>query len=349
MPSVIEPTLVHPAGQDPIPPIRDASRKLVRELGFMRRTLAGTNLSAAAVHALLEIGDHGIRNRVELHARLKLDGARGGDFEAAVAELLKQGEIVAEPPFVESLPTSYRLTPQGESTLRSVNAFAVARIQEALDAAAPGIGEAIALGLKAYAEALAATSPAPSPVADPQPRTGVRVEPGYRPGFLARTLQMHMDYYSATLNWGLSFETSLARDFGDLIKRLEGNPDNQIWAALQEPAVPGGAERIVGTILLDAEDLGEPGTAHIRGFIMDEDVRGMGVGKKLLGAVLEFVELRGFDKVVLFTMGRLAAAVYMYRKAGFELEGEKEENLWDQQVTVQKFVWKRTRDEDPSV
>ncbi|WP_342212198.1 hypothetical protein [Roseitalea porphyridii] len=36
--------------------IRDASRRLVRELGFMQATLAGTDLSPSAVHAIIEIG-----------------------------------------------------------------------------------------------------------------------------------------------------------------------------------------------------------------------------------------------------------------------------------------------------
>jgi ribosomal protein S18 acetylase RimI-like enzyme len=345
MPSAIEPELERPGSQDPVPPIRDASRKLVRELGFMRRTLAGTNLSAAAVHALLEIGDHGVRDMAELHARLKLEGARG-DFDAAVGELLRQGEIIVEPLVPGSRQASYRVTPRGEETLRSVNALAVARVQEALDAAAPGISHVIAHGLRAYAEALAATSPVPSPVIAPPPRAGLRIEPGYRPGFLARTLQMHLDFYNPILGWGRVFETSLAKGFGDLIDRLEQNPDNQIWAAVQEPVVPGETERIVGTILLDAEDLGEQGTAHIRGFIMDEDARGLGVGKKLLAAVMDFVELRGFDKVVLFTMGSLAAAVYLYRSVGFVLECEEEKVLWGKQVLEQRFVWRRARDQE---
>ncbi|MGO3570299.1 MAG: MarR family transcriptional regulator, partial [Serratia grimesii] len=37
--------------------IRDASRHLVRELGFMGSTLAETDLPPSAVHALIEIGD----------------------------------------------------------------------------------------------------------------------------------------------------------------------------------------------------------------------------------------------------------------------------------------------------
>lgn len=42
-----------------VEPIRDASRRLVRELGFMRDTLAGTGLPRSAVHALIEIGRNG--------------------------------------------------------------------------------------------------------------------------------------------------------------------------------------------------------------------------------------------------------------------------------------------------
>ena len=36
--------------------LRELSRKLVRELGFMRSTLAGSDLAPSAVHALIEIG-----------------------------------------------------------------------------------------------------------------------------------------------------------------------------------------------------------------------------------------------------------------------------------------------------
>ena len=40
----------------PVEGIRDASRRMVRELGFLKPTLAGTALSASAVHAIVEIG-----------------------------------------------------------------------------------------------------------------------------------------------------------------------------------------------------------------------------------------------------------------------------------------------------
>ena len=39
--------------------VRDASRRLVRELGFMKATLADSRLPPSAVHALVEIGARG--------------------------------------------------------------------------------------------------------------------------------------------------------------------------------------------------------------------------------------------------------------------------------------------------
>lgn len=55
-----------------IQPLRDASRKLAREWGFLRPTFAGSPLSPAAVHCLIEIGDHNIRRFSHLCSELKI-------------------------------------------------------------------------------------------------------------------------------------------------------------------------------------------------------------------------------------------------------------------------------------
>ena len=331
MPAAVESDLVSP--------IRDASRKLVRELGFMRRTLAGTNLSSPAVHMLLEIGDHGVHDATELHSRLRFEGGTGNEFEAAVKELKFNGEITAE----SSAPgvTTYHVTTKGAETLLAINALAVQRVQQALDSASPGDGDTIVQGMRLYANALAASSPIATQVQTLAARPAVRIEPGYRPGFLARNIEMHIEMYHEMIGWGRVFEAALAKDFGGLIERLDDRPDNQIWSAVQDPATPGGKERIVGTILLDAELPGEPGTARIRGFIVDPDARGLGVGKKLMKAVMDFVAERGFAKVVLSTIDGLSAALHLYRSFGFELVGDKEEIVYERTIRAMQFVWHR--------
>ncbi|KAM5344216.1 hypothetical protein ACJ41O_012753 [Fusarium nematophilum] len=175
----------------------------------------------------------------------------------------------------------------------------------------------------------------------------VRIEPGYRPGFLARCLEMHIAFYHPSVAWGLAFETSLAKDFADLIQRLDGNPRNQVFAAVQTSTTEGDklsssfTQQIVGTLLIDSESVGKPVTAHIRGFIVDERVRGLGIGKKLLAAAMEFIENKGFEKATLFTTEAQEAAVHLYRRAGFAVVGDEEKVVWEKPLRVLQLTWQR--------
>ncbi|RSL60672.1 hypothetical protein CEP53_005369 [Fusarium sp. AF-6] len=173
----------------------------------------------------------------------------------------------------------------------------------------------------------------------------ITIEPGYRPGFLARCLEMHIAFYHPSVHWGLAFETSLAKDFAEIIERLEKNSRNQVWAAVENcapDANPGVfTQRIVGTLLVDSESMKTTGVAQIRGFIVDERVRGLGIGKKLLAAAMEFIESNGFDKVTLYTSDTQDTAVYLYKKAGFVVELDEEKIVWEKPLRVLQLTWKR--------
>ncbi|KAJ4051140.1 hypothetical protein NW756_003714 [Fusarium oxysporum] len=175
------------------------------------------------------------------------------------------------------------------------------------------------------------------------PESNVTIEPGYRPGLLARCLEMHIAYYHPYNSWGLAFETSLAKSWADLIQRLT-NPRNQIFAAVQSTPSDNSADftqKIVGTILIDAEHLQQPNTAQIRGFIVDERARGLGVGKRLMAAAMDFIEQQKFDKVTLFTSNTQEASLYLYKKAGFVVVKDEQKILWDVPMNELQLDWTR--------
>ncbi|RYC84323.1 hypothetical protein BFJ63_vAg12776 [Fusarium oxysporum f. sp. narcissi] len=175
------------------------------------------------------------------------------------------------------------------------------------------------------------------------PGTNVTIEPGYRPGLLARCLEMHIAYYHPYNSWGLAFETSLAKSWADLIQRLT-NPRNQIFAAVQSTPSDNSADftqKIVGTILIDAEHLQQPNTAQIRGFIVDERARGLGVGKRLMATAMDFIEQQKFDKVTLFTSNTQEASLYLYKKAGFVVVKDEQKILWDVPMNELQLDWTR--------
>ncbi|KAK6711480.1 hypothetical protein SNK05_005902 [Fusarium graminearum] len=170
----------------------------------------------------------------------------------------------------------------------------------------------------------------------------ISIEPGYRPGLLARCLEMHITHYHPVNSWGLAFETSVAAAWADLIQRLETNPRNQVFAAVQETDDPAAfTQKIVGTILVDAENMKQPGTAQIRGFIVDERARGLGVGKKLLNAAMEFVQEQGFDRVSLYTSRTQETSLFLYNKAGFQIIEDVEKDLWGWKTNELQLQWTR--------
>lgn len=70
--------------------VRSASRTMVRELGFMRTTLAGTGYSPSAVHTLLELGEHGALTAAQLVQELGLEKS---SVSRMVAKLIQSGEL----------------------------------------------------------------------------------------------------------------------------------------------------------------------------------------------------------------------------------------------------------------
>ncbi|KAF4981685.1 hypothetical protein FZEAL_2572 [Fusarium zealandicum] len=151
---------------------------------------------------------------------------------------------------------------------------------------------------------------------------------------------MHIAFYHPFVSWGLAFETSLAKDFAYLIERLATNPYNQIWAAVQtDDGSSSSTQRIVGTVLVDSESLGMPGTARIRGFIVDERARGLGIGKKLLEGAMDFIQSSGFEKAVLFTTKDQGAAINLYHKVGFATDSVQEKVLWEKSLQVMQLTW----------
>lgn len=190
------------------------------------------------------------------------------------------------------------------------------------------------------APAPASSSPS-SPPPPPARHTTVKIIPGYRPGILGRTLEMHLAFYHPTLGWGREFEAGLAKSIGDLLARLD-RPVNQAWSAVLEDGERQGEGRIVGVVYVDGECMGREGVARLRCFIVDESARGLGVGGKLLAAAMAFVrEEPRFAECRLETMRELTVARRMYERAGFRKVGETWFDEFGKGAMSLEYCWRR--------
>ncbi|WP_025111569.1 helix-turn-helix domain-containing GNAT family N-acetyltransferase [Pseudomonas sp. H1h] len=301
--------------------IRTASRIMVRELGFMRATLAATDYSASGVHALLEIEAGDGVSAAQLAQSLGLDKS---SVSRMVGKLIKAGEIqerAAEDARVKRL----QLTPQGRQTVAAIHAFGQAQVNKALQALNPSQQQSVAQGLTTYAHALKSIRLGAEQTLTPN----LSISAGYRPGLIGRVAQMHADYYSRHAGFGAIFESRVASGVAEFVGRLD-HPCNQIWVATLN-------ERIVGSIAIDGQDLGHQ-QAHLRWFILDDGCRGCGVGRQLLNTAVAFCDQQGFDAIQLWTFKGLDAARQLYEASGFELSKEEQGNQWGTLVTEQQFT-----------
>lgn len=310
-----------PDGPDSIDTLRAASRELVRQLGFMGRGFAGTDLPPSAVHALIEI-ESGRATARDLAKRLHLDKS---STSRMLRKLIQSGDLV-ERPVEDGRVKALALTAAGRQRVLAIHAFARAQVTGALDRLTPDQKHRIIDGVSLYSQALAAQQlPAPC-------KPEVEILCGYQTGLIGRTTQLHAAYYAATAGFGQRFEAGVAAGLAEFCSRLE-RPRNAIWTALSGPD-------IAGSVAIDGEDLGQ-NLAHLRWFIVDDRIRGIGVGRRLLSAALDFVDRAGFSETHLWTFSGLTAARHLYESHGFRLEEERLGTQWASEMLEQRFVRRR--------
>ncbi len=303
--------------------IRTSSRQLVRELGFMGQTLAGTDLHASAVHAIIEIGAANNLTAKQLAEKLLLE-------KSTVSRILKalktRGEI-RETRSPSDARTKYLcLTSQGGKTLAAIAAFARSRVSAALAQLAPGQAGQIADALQAYAQALQRCRVAAT---ESENCAGPEIAAGYAPGLIGDVTRLHSTFYARESGFGATFEATVAEGLANFVPRLI-NPANQIWHVNV-----GG--NFAGSIAIDSEDLGGA-IAHLRWFIVSDAVRGSGVGRRLLRTALDHCDQNGFAQTHLWTFQGLDAARRLYEANGFALAEEQWGSQWGTKVREQRFV-----------
>lgn len=303
--------------------LRLTARKLVREFGFMNRTLAGTDLAPSAVHAVIEIGAAGQLTATELCEKLLLEKST---VSRLVKSLVTRGELREVRSDLDARVKHLRLSLRGSKTLAAITKFAEQQVEAALFPLGDRSRQSILIGIQSYAVALRA-----SRLSDGSPVSGAEVVigDGYVPGIIGRIVEMHASYYDRHEGFGVEFESKVAAGLA-AFSALLGNPDNGIWYAHRNG-------RIIGSVAIDGEDLGE-GRAHLRWFIVDDAIRGTGVGKLLMQMAIAFCDAKGFRETQLWTFEGLDAARRLYESNGFKLVEEYGGNQWGTEVLEQKFV-----------
>lgn len=163
---------------------------------------------------------------------------------------------------------------------------------------------------------------------------GITLLRGWQPGIPGWVIAEHGRSYAREWQFDARFEAKVAEAMGEWLGRYDPARDLLLTAMLD--GVP------VGSISLDGS--GPHATtegARIRFFILAKAARGLGIGRRLMGGMMEFIESSGFDRVFLTTFRGLDAARHLYEAEGFVLESETLDTTWGKPMHEQRFRWER--------
>ena len=288
----------------------------------MRASLAGTDLPASAVHALIEIdAAEGITAK-ELAERLLLEKS---SVSRLLRKLVAAGEVVERADVADGRSKSLSLGGRGRVTVAAIHGFARSQVAGALAGLSERQQRTVRDGLLLYADALGGGRRS-------RPGPPIHIETGYAPGLVGRGTALHAAYYARAAGFGQPFEAGVASGLAEFSGRLDRS-GNQVWRAML-------GKDIVGMVALDGEGLGA-GIGHLRWYIVADAARGRGVGRRLLDAAVGFGDAQGLAEIHLWTFRGLDAARHLYETAGFVLVEERAGHRWGPEVLEQRFVRRR--------
>jgi GNAT superfamily N-acetyltransferase len=77
--------------------------------------------------------------------------------------------------------------------------------------------------------------------------------------------------------------------------------------------------------------------AQLRWFLLHPDLRGLGLGKRLLTLAVDFARQQQYQQITLGTTNALATAKMLYEAAGFTLVKAEETFIWGKTVVLEDY------------
>lgn len=163
------------------------------------------------------------------------------------------------------------------------------------------------------------------------PAQSTDIKEGPVPGLLGDVAGLHGRYYAQHWDLPVAFECKVASDMAEFLGRYDPARDLVLSAI--------GTGRVQASISLDGSRSSlAPRQAQLRWFIVDEALRGTGIGRRLFERVLSFGRQAGFGSIYLTTFRGLDAAAALYCTAGFELVEAKAGSTWGRELVEEKYM-----------
>ncbi len=158
------------------------------------------------------------------------------------------------------------------------------------------------------------------------PDTSISIRTGIKPGDLGAIMHLHGVLYAEEYGLDWTFELYIAKGYAEAAEAFTSGRA-RLWVAED-------ASKVVGSIAIVGYS---PEAAQLRWFILHPTARGQGLGHRLLKEAIEFSRASGYQRVFLWTLSNLDAAIHLYRAFEFQKTEEATHWLWGKTLTEERY------------
>lgn len=146
-----------------------------------------------------------------------------------------------------------------------------------------------------------------------------------RPGDFGAVVYLHGVLYAQEQGFDTTFEAYVAEPMAHFV--LNQSARERIWIVEKEGSVKG------CIAIVEISDY----QAQLRWFILHPELRGWGLGKKLINEAVQFCKDQGYQSIILGTISNLHTAAALYKAAGFKRIQADERVLWGVPVLEEQY------------
>lgn len=157
---------------------------------------------------------------------------------------------------------------------------------------------------------------------------GVVVRTTIKPGDTGLITYLHGRLYADEYSFDHTFETYVAIPLSEFVKAHTHR--ERIWIVEKQGEVMGSAA------LVRFSDQ----QAQLRWLLLHPAIRGLGIGKMLVGEAVNFARECGYASVFLLTINFLPRAAGIYSSYGFRITEETRTRMWGVDMVEQRYELK---------
>lgn len=296
--------------------VREFNRLYTNVMGILAEGLLGTSYSLTEARVIFELAQREPTAKVaDLRSQLGIDA---GYLSRILGRFETGGLVSREWSSGDGRRRDVRLTKRGRETFKSLDKRSAEEIKSLLSTLDETDQRRLVGAMEAIREIL-----------ESRHRRGLFLIRPPLSGDFGWVVQRHGALYAEEYDWDESFEALVARIVADYIDNRESKRQ-AAWIA----EVDGERAGCVFCVKKDET------TAQLRLMLVEPDVRGFGLGTRLVDECIRFARRARYEQMTLWTNDVLRDARRIYERAGFELSEENRHNSFGHDLVGQYWSLK---------